>query len=220
MNLLSPTGRSRMWDSDVDGYARGEGIAAVVMKTLSNAIRDNDNIECIIRETGVNQDGRGTGGLTVPSSDAQAALIRQTYARAGLDIKNPHHRPQFFEAHGSGTKVGDPIEAAAIQECFGGREATAEPLYVGSIKTIVGHTEGTAGIAGILKGSLALQQKTVPPNLLFNQLNPSIKPFYAGLQVPTEARPWPKVPEGCPRRVSVNSFGKSTARKNFTLNSN
>lgn len=211
MKLLSPTGRSRMWDVDVDGYARGEGMAAVVMKKLSDAVADGDHIECVIRETGLNQDGRGTGGLTVPSSEAQAALIRQTYARAGLDIANPHDRPQFFEAHGSGTKVGDPVEAATIQECFGSRAATEEPLYVGSIKTIVGHTEGTAGIAGVLKASLSLQHGTVPPNLLFNRLNPSIEPYYAGLHLPTEARPWPKVPEGCPRRVSVNSFGKSKA---------
>ena len=119
MNLLSPTGRSRMWDADADGYARGDGIAAVVLKKLSDAVADGDYIECLIRETGVNQDGNSTG-LTVPSSEAQAALIRGTYARAGLDISNPQNWPQFFEAHGTGTKVGDPREAAAISECFGG----------------------------------------------------------------------------------------------------
>ncbi|PQE13487.1 hypothetical protein CJF32_00005378 [Rutstroemia sp. NJR-2017a WRK4] len=207
MNLLSPTGRSRMWDSEADGYARGDGVATIVMKKLSDAIADGDHIECIIRETGINQDGRGTGGLTVPSSEAQASLIQRTYERAGLNLKDPRDQPQYFEAHGTGTKVGDPREASAIQQCFGNRSSNDDVLYVGSIKTVIGHTEGTAGLAGLLKGSLALQNSTIPPNLLFNSLNPSIEPFYNGLHVPTSAKQWPKVPEGSPRRVSINSFG-------------
>lgn len=100
LNMLSPTGRCRMWDADADGYARGEGIASVVLKTLSAALKDGDHIECIIRETGVNQDGR-TAGLTMPSNAAQTDLIRATYARAGLDINDPKDRPQFFHAHGT-----------------------------------------------------------------------------------------------------------------------
>ena len=100
LNMLSPTGRSRMWDADANGYARGEGIASVVLKTLSDAIADGDHIECIIRETGVNQDGR-TVGMTMPSGKAQADLIQTTYARAGLDINDPKDRPQFFHAHGT-----------------------------------------------------------------------------------------------------------------------
>jgi len=134
MRMLSPTGYSRMWDADADGYARGEGVAAIVLKRLSDAIADGDHIECLIRGTGANQDGHSTG-LTVPSSEAQAALIRQTYARAGLDLEDPRDRPQFFEAHGTGTKAGDPKEAAAIYECFGqGGNNDDAPLYVGSIK--------------------------------------------------------------------------------------
>ena len=206
MNLLSPTGRSRMWDVDADGYARGDGVAAVVMKKLSDALADGDHVECIIRETGINQDGR-TSGLTVPSSEAQASLIKRTYSKAGLDITNPRDRPQYFEAHGTGTKVGDPREAAAIEEAFFGTHTDDVPLNVGSIKTVIGHTEGTAGLAGLMKGSLALQHGIIPPNMLFNTLNPSIETYYHCLRVPTEARLWPPVPEGCPRRVSVNSFG-------------
>ncbi|KAL8721592.1 MAG: hypothetical protein Q9225_001756 [Loekoesia sp. 1 TL-2023] len=207
LNMLSPTGRSRMWDADADGYARGEGVAAIVMKRLSDAIADGDHIECLIRETGANQDGYSTG-LTVPSSEAQAALIRQTYARAGLDPENPRDRPQFFEAHGTGTKAGDPKEAAAIHECFGRHgDDDDTPLYVGSIKTVIGHTEGAAGLAGLLKGSGIIQKGLIPPNLLFNCLNPAIEPYYRGLHVPTIPRPWPKLLKGVPRRVSVNSFG-------------
>ena len=206
MNLLSPTGRSRMWDADADGYARGDGIAALVLKKLSDAKADGDHIECLIRETGVNQDGK-SDGLTVPNSEAQTTLIRGTYARAGLDISNPHDWPQFFEAHGTGTKVGDPREAAAINECFGSMSVNGDPLYVGSIKTIIGHTEGTAGLAGIFKASLALQHGIIPPNMLFNRLNPDIKQYYNNLHIPTAATQWPTLPEGVPRRVSVNSFG-------------
>ena len=99
LSMLSATGRSQMWDSNANGYARGEGVGAIAMKTLSNAIADGDHIECIIRETGINQDGRTTG-ITMPSSDAQCTLIQQTYAKAGLDLTNPAERCQYFEAHG------------------------------------------------------------------------------------------------------------------------
>ncbi|KAI0518349.1 hypothetical protein F5B22DRAFT_635407 [Xylaria bambusicola] len=208
LSMLSPTGRSRMWDADADGYARGEGVAAVVLKKLCDAIADGDHIESIIRETGTNQDGR-TGGITMPSTEAQAALIRQTYAKAGLDPdNNPLDRPQFFEAHGTGTKAGDPREAAAIYQSFGRHCTKADtPLYVGSVKTVIGHLEGSAGLAGLLKSSASIQNGLIAPNLLFNRLNPDIEPFYHGLQIATQPVPWPKLPEGVPRRASVNSFG-------------
>lgn len=127
-----------MWDAAADGYARGEGIASVILKPLSAALKDGDNIECVIRETGINQDGR-TAGLTMPSNLAQADLIRDTYKRAGLDINDPRDRPQFFHAHGTGTQAGDPQEAEAISRAFFGAETvTSDPLYVGSIKTVIG----------------------------------------------------------------------------------
>lgn len=217
LKMLSPNGRSRMWDADADGYARGDGVAAVILKTLSAAIEDGDHIDCLIRETGVNQDGR-TKGITMPSAKAQTALIRDTYARAGLDPANKHDRCQYFEAHGTGTPAGDPIEAEAICSAFfpgeerhinKTPEAASNPdvLYVGSIKTVIGHTEGTAGLAAVLKSSLALKWATIPPNLLFDNLNPQVKPFYDNLEIPTDARPWPATPDGDPRRASVNSFG-------------
>ncbi|KAF4439073.1 polyketide synthase [Fusarium acutatum] len=207
LHMLSPTSRSRMWDAGADGYARGEGVASVILKPLSEAIRCGDHIECIVRETGMNSDGRTTG-ITMPSAAAQSALIRRTYQNAGLDpIKD---RPQYFEAHGTGTLAGDPVEARAIRQSFFVDDATSpedtEKLYCGSIKTVIGHTEGCAGLAGLLKASLAVQNATIPPNLLFNTLNPSIKPFYDRLQVPTAAMPWPEVHSG-PRRISLNSFG-------------
>jgi hybrid polyketide synthase / nonribosomal peptide synthetase ACE1 len=137
LKMLSPNGRSRMWDVDADGYARGEGIAAVVLKRLSDAIQDGDHIECIVRETGTNQDGR-TRGITMPGVPSQAQLIRDVYNRAGLDLYKPSDRPQYYEAHGTGTPAGDPVEAEAISTVFfdpeKGKEIleTGGPLYVGS----------------------------------------------------------------------------------------
>ncbi|KAK0716109.1 hypothetical protein B0H67DRAFT_684173 [Lasiosphaeris hirsuta] len=212
VNMLSPTGRSRMWDAHADGYARGEGVGCVVLKRLSDAIADGDAIECIVRETGINQDGR-TPGITMPSSSSQASLIRQTYARAGLNPLLQTDRCQYFEAHGTGTKAGDPQEARAIHEAFHGQQDSPterdgnDVLYVGSVKTVIGHTEGTAGIAGLIKASLSVQHGIIPANMLFTELNPDIEPYYGFLQIPTAPKPWPALPPGVPRRASVNSFG-------------
>ena len=196
-----------MWDTGADGYARGEGVATVVLKTLRQALADGDHIECVIRETGVNQDGRTTG-LTMPSNLAQAALIRDTYCRAGLDIRNSQDRPQFFHAHGTGTQAGDPQEAEAISSSlFPADFQTDQKLYVGSIKTIIGHTEGCAGLASLIGTSLALQKGIIPPNLHFSSLNPKVEPFYKSLHIPTKATPWPKSHPGQVRRASINSFG-------------
>lgn len=214
LKMLSPDGRGRMWDKDANGYARGEGVAALVLKTLSAALADGDHIECIIRETGLNSDG-ATAGLTMPSASAQRALIQSTYAKAGLDLSVGDDRPQYFEAHGTGTPAGDPVEAEAISSAFFSQGSASSPdsvsdthptLFVGSIKTVLGHTEGTAGVAAILKASLAIQKSTVPPNLLLENLSPSVAPFYKNLEILKAAQPWPSVAKG-PRRASVNSFG-------------
>lgn len=208
MHMISPESRCRMWDKDANGYARGEGCAAVILKPLSQAIRDNDHIECIIRGSGVNSDGQADGsGITIPSPAAQTALIQQTYRDAGLDpLKD---QCQYFECHGTGTQAGDAAEAQAIQDAFwdGKKEAQDQNvLLCGSIKTIIGHLEGCAGIAGLIKASLAIQNKAIPPNMHFNQLNPKIEPFYSRMKVPTALLPWPETGNG-PRRASINSFG-------------
>lgn len=206
MHLLSSDSRCRMWDKDGSGYARGEGCAAVVLKTLSQAIRDGDHIECVIRGSLVNSDGT-TNGITMPSPTAQAALIKQTYLNAGLDpLKD---RCQYFECHGTGTQAGDPVESQAIRDVFFPPDSTQihdDVLYCGSIKTIIGHLEGCAGLAGILKASLAIQNEAIPANMHFNNLNPKVEPFYKNLEVPTTLIPWPET-NVAPRRASVNSFG-------------
>lgn len=218
LHMLSPDSQCRMWSNDANGYARGEGVAALLLKPLKQAINDNDDIKAIIRATGVNSDGHSQG-ITMPRASAQAALIRDTYQRAGL---HPiQDRPQYFECHGTGTTAGDPVEARAIFEALIEEprdedsddiphpdvETEREPLYVGSVKTVIGHLEGCAGLAGLIKAVLAIRHRTIPPNLLFNQLNPEIQPYYGRIQLPTSALPWPSVPAGAPLRASVNSFG-------------
>ncbi|RGP73974.1 polyketide synthase [Fusarium sporotrichioides] len=205
LHMLSPTGRSKMWDASANGYARGEGVAALMMKTLSQALADGDHIEGIIREIGVNSDGR-TNGITLPSPDAQKALIRQTYRNAGLDVFKD--RCQFFEAHGTGTPAGDPLEARAIHEAFfGNGDIVNEPMYVGSVKTAIGHLEGCAGLAGMIKALEAVKRGIIPPNQLFENLNPAVKPYTSNLKLPVESQPWPETAVGSSRRASVNSFG-------------
>ncbi|KJZ75295.1 hypothetical protein HIM_05221 [Hirsutella minnesotensis 3608] len=185
------------------------------------ALADGDDIECVIRQTGQSHNGGGEA-ITVPSKKGQLALIRSVFSRAGLDPRRDEDRPQYFEAHGTGTPVGDPVEAEAISEAFFGNRAEheqAEPLYVGSVKTVLGHTESTAGIAGILKASLALAHAQIPPNLWFDNLSDAVAPFYARLQVPTAVRPWPPVRPGQPRRACVNSFGIGGANAHAILES-
>ncbi|KAI3393179.1 hypothetical protein diail_4635 [Diaporthe ilicicola] len=217
LHMLSPTGHCRMWDAMADGYARGEGVVAVFIKTLSQALADGDDIQAIIRHTGVNSDGK-TQGITMPNPTAQAALIRKAYGMSGLDPQDPDHRPQYFEAHGTsrtGTSTGDPREARAIAEAFFGDTQNVFPkpterpqkLLVGSVKTIIGHTEGAAGLAGILKVVLAMKYNSVPRNLHHNSLNPSVRPYYESLQIPIQTLDWPSPPAGHPMRASVNSFG-------------
>ena len=219
VGMVSPTGRCHMWDDRADGYARGEGVGAVVLKPLKAAIRDGDQIACVIREIGLNHDGK-TQGLTMPSAQAQAALIRETYRRAGLDPSTKAGRYQFFEAHGTGTQTGDPKEAEALDTAFFPDHAAAEgELVVGSIKTVIGHTEGCAGIAGILKASLAIQHGIIPPNLHFQRLNPALDRHVRRLRIPIASEPWPEVPPGQPRRASVNSFGFGGANAHCILES-
>lgn len=209
LHMLSPSGHCRMWDAGADGYARGEGAVAIFIKTLSQALADGDHIEAVIRETGVNSDGRSRG-ITMPNWEAQSRLIQDTYRRAGLDPNSSEDRCQYFEAHGTGTSVGDPNEARAIENAFfgGGRSGHSDnKLLVGSIKTVIGHTEGAAGLAGLLKVIQSIRHGSVPPNLHFDKLNPDVETYYTNLLIPTSGVPWPAVSVGQPRRGSVNSFG-------------
>ncbi|KAK3990438.1 Compactin diketide synthase mokB [Cladorrhinum sp. PSN332] len=200
LHFLSPDAKCKTFDASANGYARGEGAAVVILKRLDAALRDGNVIRAVIRGTGVNQDGR-TPGITVPSSKAQEELIRNTYAAAGLDFTDT----QYFEAHGTGTAVGDPAECSAIGATFGKSRTPEQPnLLVGSIKPNIGHLEAAAGMAGLIKAVHCVEQGQIPPNLWFKNPNPRIDFEGWRLKVPTELLPWPT--EGV-RRASINSFG-------------
>lgn len=199
LGMLSTDGRCRHGDASGSGYVRGEGITAMIIKPQRQAEIDGDSIRAVVRGTGVNHDGRKQG-ITLPSAQAQAALIRSTYQKAGLDPVDT----SYVECHGTGTKAGDPRELKAIGEIFSpGREGN---LYVGSIKTNIGHLEGASGLAGLIKATLALERKTIPPNMHFNNPNPEVDFENWKLRIPTAALEW-KVTTDIPRRVSINSFG-------------
>lgn len=171
LHLLSPDGKSYAFDSRANGYGRGEGIAVVILKAEIAAKGDNDMVRATIRGSGCNHDGK-TRGLHLPSSEAQEALIRQTYASAGLDMKDT----AYCEAHGTGTAAGDPLEAKALAATLGVARESMSPLLIGSVKTNIGHLEGAAGLASVIKTVLALERGIIPPSVNFRTPSPRI-PF-------------------------------------------
>ncbi|GAB1312343.1 Polyketide synthase [Madurella fahalii] len=199
LRMTSTDGLSRSFADAVTGYGRGEGIATLVLKPMHDALRDGDPIRAVIRGTGVNQDGHTTG-ITVPNRDAQGDLIRSTYRSAGLDVS----QTPYFEAHGTGTAVGDPLELGAVYQTMSAVRAPGDPLYVGSVKSNIGHLEGAAGLAGVIKCILMLEQGVILPNIHFDQPSKRIPFDKWNIKVPTEVISWPK---RCLRRASVNSFG-------------
>ncbi|KAF2811619.1 putative polyketide synthase [Mytilinidion resinicola] len=199
LHMLSKEGLSKSFAEGVTGYGRGEGIATVILKPLADALRDGDSIRAVIRGSGINQDGHTTG-ITLPNSDAQASLIRSTYRSAGLDFS----QTSYFEAHGTGTAVGDPLELSAVAKTLGKGRQPGNELLVGSVKSNIGHLEGAAGLAGFIKCVLMLETGIILPNIHFDKPNRRIPFENWKIRVPTSAIPWPS--DGL-RRVSVNSFG-------------
>ncbi|KAK4212160.1 hypothetical protein QBC37DRAFT_288666 [Rhypophila decipiens] len=199
LGVISPDSVCYSFDHRANGYARGEGVVSLLLKPVNDAIASGDMIRAVIRSVGSNQDGR-TPVLTQPSADSQEQLIRHVYSKAGLSLD----KTCFFEAHGTGTPVGDPIEIKAIGRVFRSHRSAEEPLYVGSVKSNIGHLEGASGLAGIIKAILVLEKGVVPPNAMLEKVNPDIDaPFY-NIEIPAASKPWPV---NHLRRVSVNSFG-------------
>ena len=200
VNMLSPDSRSYSFDHRSNGYGRGEGTGTLIMKRLSDAIRDGDTVRAIVRSTGSNSDGLTPSGIMQPGGASQARLIQQTYAKAGLSMKPT----RFFEAHGTGTPVGDPIECNAIGSAFRGARKSEDPLIVGSVKANIGHLEGASGIAAVIKTIMILERGLIPPQASYEKVNPKIDLEFLNLKFPVEPTPWPVL--GL-RRASVNSFG-------------
>ena len=201
--MLSPTGRCRAFGAAADGIAPAEGAGAVVLKPLARALADRDQVYGVIRATGLNQDGR-TNGITAPSAAAQAALIGEVLDRARIPVRTV----TMLEAHGTGTRLGDPIEAAGLVAAFGARTPEAGFCALGTIKSNVGHTTAAAGVAGLAKVLLSLRHRTIPPTLHAEAPNPLVRLDGSAFVVNTAARPWTPAP-GAPRRAGLSAFGFS-----------
>jgi acyl transferase domain-containing protein/NADPH:quinone reductase-like Zn-dependent oxidoreductase/acyl carrier protein len=198
--MLSPVGRCKTFDASADGYVRGEGCGIVVLKRLSDAVRDGDRVCAVIPGSAVNQDG-ASSGLTVPNGGAQQRLITAALARAGLTGGDV----DYLEAHGTGTPLGDPIEVQAAGAVYGAARDADRPLLIGSVKTNIGHLESASGVAGLIKVVLSLQHEVLPQSLHFEEPSPHIPWDSLPVRVVDEATPWQA--NGSPRRAGISSFG-------------
>jgi acyl transferase domain-containing protein/NADP-dependent 3-hydroxy acid dehydrogenase YdfG/acyl carrier protein len=202
MRALSPEGRCRAFDVRANGYARGEGAALLTLKRLSDARRSGDRIWALVPGSAMNHDGR-SAGLTAPNGLAQRDVVRAALAAAGVAPPDVG----YIEAHGTGTPLGDPIEMEALAEVFGQPRTDGSRCFVGSIKTNLGHLEGAAGVAGMLKAIVALHHECIPLHLHQTALNPRIQIAGTPLVIPRAAEPWPRGDR--PRVAGVSSFGIS-----------
>ncbi|XQQ07868.1 MAG: beta-ketoacyl synthase N-terminal-like domain-containing protein [Leptolyngbya sp. IPPAS B-1204] len=198
--MMSISGRCRSFDAAADGFVRAEGAGIVVLKRWRDAVRDGDRVWAVILGSAVNHDGRA-GGLTVPNGSAQQALLRQALQQSRIQPA----QVSYIETHGTGTPLGDPIEMNAIGAVL--TDSRPQPLYLGAVKTNIGHTEAAAGIAGLIKTVLALQAEAIPANLHFQTPNPQIPWAELPVQVPTQLVPWPQ--GTMPRVAGISAFGFS-----------
>lgn len=199
-HMLAPDGRCKTFDAAADGYVRGEGCGVIVIKRLEDAMRDGDRIRAVIRGSAINQDG-ASGGLTVPNGVAQQRVIADALKRADLEPRDVG----YLEAHGTGTSLGDPIEAQAAGAALGAGREPDQPLLMGSVKTNIGHLEAAAGIAGVIKVILSLENELLPQHLHFQNPSPHIPWERLAVEVVKEATPWKR--NGQRRIAGVSSFG-------------
>jgi len=207
LNALSPDGYCKTFDASADGYGRGEGCGAIVLKRLGDACTDGDRILALIRGSAVNHDGRSSG-LTVPNGPAQQAVVRSALQNARVNPQDV----QYLEAHGTGTPLGDPIEVGAIDAVFG--KGRSQPLAIGSVKTNIGHLEAAAGIAGLMKVVLAMQHGEIPAHLHLQNLNDRID-LGDRISIPTQRQPWTEKS----RLAGVSSFGFSGTNAHVIIES-
>ncbi len=202
LRALAADGRCKTFDASADGYGRGEGAGMVVLKRLSDALADGDQVWGVVRGSAVTQDG-ASGGLTVPNGPAQQAVIQQALHVAGV----LPHEVDYVEAHGTGTPLGDPIELNALHATLAKGRHKSKPLYVGSVKTNIGHLEAAAGIAGFVKLVLSMHHQAIPPHINFHTPSPNIEWDKMAIEVPTQLTAWQSVNK--PRIAGVSSFGFS-----------
>jgi acyl transferase domain-containing protein len=199
VGAIGNEGKCFAWDERAQGYGRGEGVAALILQPLDAALRAGNQVHAVIRDSGLNQDGKTTT-ITSPSVDAQVKLIQECYKRAGFNLADTG----YVEAHMTGTAAGDPVEAEALARTFGKSRDASDPTIIGSVKTNLGHTEPVSGLAALIKTAYALKNRVIPPNLNYKITNPEIDLKAWHLHVPTAPTPWP---QDKLLRASVNNFG-------------
>ncbi len=204
--MMAADGRCKTFDESADGYGRGDGVGMVVLKRLSDALKDGDSIMAVVKGSAVNQDGR-SNGITAPNGQLQQAVITQALDTAGLAPDQIH----YIETHGTGTPLGDPIEIEAIKKVMLQERAKTNPLLIGSVKTNISHLESAAGIASFIKVVLALQHEEIPPHLNFKKLNPYIKLDDAPIRIVKEKTPWPRTDKKRYAGISAFGFGGTNA---------
>lgn len=207
---LSPHGRCATFDKDADGMVRSDGAGIVVLKLLSLAIADRDPVIAVVKGSAVNHDGR-SNGIMAPNGQAQETVLREAYRRAGVKPSDI----QYIEAHGTGTRLGDPIEVQALGSVLGCDRRPQSKCVLGSVKTNVGHTEAAAGIAGVIKTALALEHRLLPPTLHFQEANPLIGLDRLPFEVRTRLSSWPD--ESRPLLAGVSGFGFGGANAHVVL---
>jgi len=210
-SMLSPGGRCKVFDASGDGYVRSEGGGLFLLKDYDQAVADGNHILAVIAGSAVNTDGRKSG-LTVPNPDAQIALMRQVYERAGIPVSDI----DYLEAHGTGTAVGDPIETRAIGAALGQPRGAGNPLPIGSIKSNLGHLEAASGVAGLVKAVYSLQHRVVPATIGIQTPNPAIDFDGWNIAVATQNHPLPRAGQ---LTIGVNSFGFGGANAHVILQS-
>ena len=210
LGALARDGHCKTFDAAADGYVRSEGCGLVVLKRLTDAVRDRDRVVAVIRGSAVNHGGR-SGGFSQPNARAQQELLRRALAVS----QTLPHQVSYLEAHGTGTPLGDPIEYRAAAAVYSAGRGAGDPLHIGSIKTNLGHTEAAAGVAGVLKVALALQARQIPPHRNLTTLSPEIDLTRIPAKLPTALTAWPAI-EG--RRIAgVSSFGMSGINAHVVL---
>lgn len=209
MRMLSPSGRCWTFDAKADGFLLGEGCGAVYLERMSDAVRNGHRIDAVILGSAVNQDGR-SNGITAPNRSAQVAVINSALTSAGVDP----WEVDYVEAHGTGTVLGDTIEIDALSEAYGINRKS--PLYIGAVKTNIGHLAGAAGMAGLIKTVLAMKQGVIPSNRNYETPNPRIHWDSRDFALPLNAVPWDTVSESG-RVAGISSFGWSGTNSHVLL---
>ncbi|KAI1418633.1 ketoacyl-synt-domain-containing protein [Hypoxylon sp. FL1857] len=209
LRLFADSGKTYAFDHRAkSGYARGEGVGCLILKPLDKALEDRDYVRAVISHTGISHNGR-TVGIVAPSAEEQESLLRNVLAQAKIDAEDVG----FFEAHGTGTKVGDPIEARGIYRALGQSFAESEPLSIGSVKSNIGHLENASGIISVIKAALMLEKGFIVPNADFEKENPAIPLFEWNLKIPQRQQPFPRDK----KYICVNNFGYSGSNGHAVL---